>query len=170
MFCIELAKTNDIPLVEKLLDEAFGLDRFEKTAYRLRDGVEQIWDLAFVVRGEEGLLATLQFWPIVVGEGPDRQEALLLGPIAVCDSCRGKGAGRALMVKGLDKAREMGYQRVILVGDEDYYKKVGFSRSLAEGLEMPGPVDKNRLLAHALVPGGMDGVQGMICKSTDIVK
>lgn len=164
MFCIKPTKTNDILKIEELLDEAFGRDRHSKTAYRLRDGVEQIWDLAFVVRDEESVLASLQFWPIQVGEGAAAQPALLLGPIAVRGSCRGQGVGLQLMTHGLEKARTMGHKRVILVGDESYYQKVGFSREMAEGIEMPGPVEAERLLARALVRDGMDGVRGMICK------
>lgn len=164
MFCIDKQKAQDISNIEILLDQAFGVDRQEKAAYRLRDGVEPVAELSFVVRAGDGLKATLQFWPVVVRDGDQIYEALLLGPIAVCDQCRGQGIGLELMAHGLERAKSLGHQRVILVGDEVYYQKAGFSRSLAMGLSMAGPVDENRLLAKELTFGAMKNVKGLILK------
>ncbi|PCI50110.1 MAG: GNAT family N-acetyltransferase [Alphaproteobacteria bacterium] len=164
MFCINSIKQQDISLINILLDETFGGDRLGKTAYRLRDGVPAVQELSFVVRSDGGLKASLQFWPIEIQDGDRSASALLLGPIAVAKDCRGQRMGLKLMEHGLETARKLGYQRVILVGDQSYYQKVGFSRSLAVGLEMPGPVNKDRLLAQELVPGAMNGIKGMISK------
>jgi len=164
MFCIKAQKTNDLSKVAVMLDEAFGVDRMNKTAYRLRDGILPLSELSFVGRIDGHMKATLQFWPVLIkGEG-DTLDALLLGPIAVAEDCRGQGFGLKLMRHGLDRARELGHSRVILVGDESYYKKVGFSRDLARGLELPGPVDKSRLLAQELVSESLKGVKGMVSK------
>jgi len=164
MFRINAIKPNDILYIDKMLDEAFGADRFDKTAYRLRDGVSAVQDLSFIVRSGDSVKASLQFWPILIKDGERALEAILLGPIAVARDYRGQGIGLKLMTHGLEKAKEFGHQRVILVGDESYYQKVGFSRNLALGLAMPGPVDKDRLLAQELVPGAMKDVKGMISK------
>lgn len=164
MFCIDPIKKNDISSIHTLLDQAFGPDRQEKTAYRLRDGVSAVQDLSFVVRIDGHLKACLQFWPILIKDCEGSVPALLLGPIAVAEDCRGQGVGQKLMQHGLNIAKSMGHERVILVGDQSYYQKVGFYRSLALGLEMPGPVDQDRLLAQELTPGAMDGIKGMISK------
>ena len=68
------------------------------------------------------------------------------------------------MEYGLQAAKKLGHRIVILVGDESYYQKVGFSRDLAVGLDLPGPVDQDRLLAQELVPSAMNGIKGMISK------
>ncbi len=164
MFCIEAQKTNDIPHIEVMLDESFGVDRHSKTAYRLRDGISAVEELSFVIRVDGVLKATLQFWPIIIDDQSQTYHALLLGPIAVSDDCRGQGMGLQLMKYGLERAKDLGHERVILVGDEAYYKKVGFSRALAKGLKMPGPVDMTRLLAQELTPNAMQGIKGLISK------
>ena len=164
MFCISIIKPNDISKVAHLLDAVFGADRFEKTAYRLRDGVSAVAELSFVAHIDGHLKASLQFWSIEIKDEDGTVPALLLGPIAVSAEYQGQGMGLELMEHGLNAARDMGHQRVILVGDECYYQKVGFSRALATGLEMPGPVDQNRLLARELVSGAMQGIKGMISK------
>lgn len=165
MFDIKQKKPKNIPLIEGLLDETFGKERIIKTAYRLRDGVEPVAELCFVMTDRSELVASLQFWPILIQQEQGKSlEALLLGPIAVKQDLRGQGHGIGLMRHALEKARLLGHERVILVGDEAYYKRVGFCRSLAQGLSMPGPVDENRLLGHELVEGALKDVQGQITK------
>ena len=164
MFRIRPAKKNDILKINVLLDQSFGVDRQEKTAYRLRDAVPEVEKLSFVGHIDGVLKGSLQFWPILLQNGDEAVQALLLGPIAVDEDCRGQGFGLKLMEHGLAVAKKLGHQRVILVGDEAYYQKVGFSRALGMGLEMPGPVETDRLLGQELVPGAMDGITGMISK------
>ena len=146
--------------IERLLDLAFGPDRAGKTVYRLRAGVAPVAELCTVIREQGVLRGSLRFWPVVVG--PDRVSALLLGPVAVAPEDRGNGYARALIWDGLRRARELGWQIVLLVGDEPYYGQFGFARPLAEGLELPGPVDPARFLGLELVPGALAGVAGML--------
>ena len=56
---------------------------------------------------------------------------------------------------------------MILVGDEPYYRRFGFTRDAARGLDYPPPTNPDRLLARALVPGAFDGVGGMVRRWTD---
>ncbi len=163
MYNITLQEDSDLEAIEELLDDAFGVDRHRKTAYRLREGVSPLPELCFVIRDGGKLMATLRFWPVRIRS--DRGKvwpALLLGPIAVRQGHQGRGYGIALMQHGLIRAKELGHERVILVGDEEYYRRVGFSRDLARGVKMPGPVDDRRLLARELVPGAMNGVEGLM--------
>lgn len=147
--------------VEDLLELCFGPGRYAKTAYRLREGVEPEPGLSWLWEDDGEIQATIRYWPVLIaGKWP----ALMLGPLAVLPRLQGTGLGRALMRHTLDLAREMGHERVFLVGDEPYYARVGFSRAAGKGLDMPGPVDHARLLALALTEGAMDGVAGMIGK------
>lgn len=164
MFRISYTKKNDILSINILLDQSFGADRQDKTVYRLRGGVSAVQELSFVGHIDGVLKASLQFWPILIKDGDAAVQALLLGPIAVDEEYRGQGFGLELMEYGLQAAKKLGHSIVILVGDECYYQKVGFSRDLAVELDLPGPVDQARLLAQELVPGAMNGIKGMISK------
>jgi len=162
---IRLETPRDGAGIEYLLDAAFGVDRFRKTSYRLREGVAPVADLCLVaegdgvqgVRGE--LLGTLRFWPVAV-DGAER--VLLLGPIAVVGDQRSAGIGSRLMTEGLARAKAAGWRAVVLVGDEPYYGRFGFSRVAAARLALPGPVDVNRLLALNLVEAALDNAVGMM--------
>ncbi len=162
MFHIKPYEPNNIQKITNLLDQAFGVDRLQKTVYRLREGVEPIGALSFAGCYEGQQMASLQFWPVLIKGDETTYDAILLGPIAVAEDFRGQGYGLKLMAQGLERAKELGYERVILVGDEAYYQKVGFARALARNLKMPGPVDYDRLLAQELVSGAMNNVKGMI--------
>jgi predicted N-acetyltransferase YhbS len=146
--------------IERLLDLAFGTERAGKTVYRLREGVEPIPELCTVIRENGVLKGSLRYWPVVIGE--KRVPALLLGPVAVLPEDRGKGYARSLIWDSLGVARRLGYGIVLLVGDEPYYVKFGFTRAFTKALELPGPVDLDRFLGLELAPRAFAGVSGML--------
>lgn len=51
---------------------------------------------------------------------------------------------------------------MLLVGDEPYYQRFGFSRALTEHLRLPGPFERDRFLALELVPDALHGARGMV--------
>jgi predicted N-acetyltransferase YhbS len=151
----------DGPEVEFLFDLAFAPGRTALSSYRLREGVEPIRPLCLVARdGERSLAGAIRYWPVAVGASA--APALLLGPVAVHPTRQGEGVGAALVAESLDRAAAAGWLRVILVGDEPYYGRFGFTRAAARTLDFPPPVNPDRLLARALRPGAFEGVAGMV--------
>lgn len=144
-----------------LYDLAFAPGRTALSSYQLREGVPPIAELATIVRDEyDAVAGAIRYWPVLIGE--PGAPALLLGPIAIHPTRQGEGLGGTLMMHTLSRARELGWQRVVLVGDEPYYRRFGFTREAALGLDFPKPVNLNRLLAKELVEGGFQGIEGMI--------
>ena len=158
---IVLQNKSDDDDIEALLDKAFGEARFNKAAYRLRAGVSALSDLSFIIRKKDVLIASLRFWPVEVAGN----DALLLGPIAVLPALQGQGYGIRLMRHGLEAAKSFSHKRVVLVGDEPYYSRVGFNRKCAENITMHGQKDESRILALELDAGAFDGVSGVISKT-----
>lgn len=158
MFKIEKERPEDAVEIEILLDLVFGDARFSKPSYRLRQGRSPITNLSLVARNHERLIGTVRFWQVRIG---DYDRALLLGPLAVHPTMRGLGAGISLIQAGLERAAA---GAVILVGDEGYYRRTGFSSALAANLVLPGLDDYDRLLAFEIVTGDLDGVTGIITK------
>lgn len=156
----EETSPKDHDAVEHLLDLSFGSDRHSKTSYRLREGNAPVPGLSLVVRDKGVKLAgTISFWPLAIGER--EAPALLLGPLAVHPDRQGLGIGLELMREGLARARAKGHALVLLVGDEPYYSRVGFTR-LPDGLiSLPGPVAPERFLYLELQPGALKGASGL---------
>lgn len=148
----------DVKAREALLDAAFGEDRRAKTCERLREGRRPAEGLALVASEGRRVVGTIRFWSVDCGGVP----ALMLGPVAVAGDKRSAGIGAALIREGLAIARARGHAAVMLVGDAPYYARFGFSGEFTRGLDLPGPVDRNRFLALELVPGAMAGADGMV--------
>lgn len=158
-FAITTACAADTAEIEALLDACFGLARRTKTTYRLREGDSPV--AAHVARDPAGrLIGANSFWDLRIGEAG--APALLLGPLAVAPDLQGKGVGRALMRHGIAESRELGHGLIILVGDEPYYARVGFSQVPQGQLLLPGPVDPARLLYRELDPGTLEAVSGLV--------
>ncbi len=160
-FKITPEKTTHLGAVETLLDQAFGPGRFAKTAYRLREGVDPVSDLGFVGFLGADLVASIQFWPIKIAENT---QTLLLGPLVVDPVYRGRGWGLELIATGLSQAKKLGYDLVILVGDEPYYARQGFKQVPPGQLTLPGPCDPQRLLYCELQKGVIGTVNGRVSK------
>jgi predicted N-acetyltransferase YhbS len=166
MFRLLPERPDDGYEVETLLDLAFAPGREALSSYRLRDGIPPVAGLCRVARDEfDALVGAIRFWPVRVGAAGT--PALLLGPVAVHPTRQGEGLGAALIGDGLERAREAGWTRVILVGDEPYYRRFGFRRETALALSFPPPTNPDRLLARALAPGAFEGVSGEVRRWTD---
>lgn len=151
-------RPQDLPLVDALIDRAFGPGRFVKTAERLREGNTPRRDLSLVAWADGEAVGCVRMWPIHIGEAP----AVLLGPFAVDDAWRSRGLGGQLIEAACAAAERAGVGAVLLVGDEPYFRKLGFEMIPLGRATLPGPVDGRRLLWRALRPGALDGVQGPV--------
>nr|WP_240722250.1 N-acetyltransferase [Poseidonocella sp. HB161398] len=159
MFQMEPETSRDFDEVEWLYDTCFAPGREALSSYRLREGVPRVAELCLVARDESDILAgAIRYWPVLVGG----TRALLLGPVAVHPTRQGEGLGALLMVESLEKARALGWHRVMLVGDEPYYRRFGFSK--LDGVEMPPPTNPDRVLGLALQEGAWLGVAGEVTR------
>jgi predicted N-acetyltransferase YhbS len=149
---------SDFQEVEYLYDNCFAPGRQALSSYRLRAG-PPVADLSRLVRDEfDAVVGAIRYWPVKVGDAG----ALLLGPIAVHSTRQGEGLGGLLIRDTLERARDAGWSRVILVGDEPYYGRFGFQRALATTLDYPPPTNPDRLLAIELQKDAMADVAGMV--------
>ena len=76
----------DPQLVEALLDSAFGTDRHDRTAYRLREGMTMLegLSLAAVDQEKHELLGSIQCWPVALTDEQGKKHPMIMvGPVAV---------------------------------------------------------------------------------------
>jgi len=152
--------------VEQLLDRAFGTDRHSRTAYRIREGMPAIPALSFAAMDDGALVGTIQCWPILFAadEGADEEAAaghdvplVMVGPVAVEPARQRDGIGHRLMNQALKAARISGQAEFLtLIGDPEYYGRFfGFTADRTAAWRVPGPVERQRLLALGeSIPGG----------------
>jgi predicted N-acetyltransferase YhbS len=150
-------RPQDAPAVERLMMRAFGPGRYAKAADRLRETNHPLLNLSFVAWSNGEAVGAVRLWPVKIGAAP----AILLGPFAVDDIWRSQGLGAALIERGCEAAAAAGHALIILVGDQPYFGPLGFSRAPAS-VDMPGPVDRRRVLVKALKPGADLGLTGLV--------
>lgn len=161
MFNLAVETADDRDEVEWLYDLAFAPGRQALSSYQLREGVAPVAELCMVARDDLNVLAgAIRYWPVLIGKA--EAKALLLGPVATHPTRQGEGLGALLIGETLDTARDLGWTRVILIGDEPYYRRFGFTRDAARAISFPPPTNPDRLLGYALAPGAFDGVSGEV--------
>lgn len=155
---IQPEQPEDDPAIERLSERTFGPGRFARSAYRLREGVGHRRDLSYTARIGTLLVGSVRLTPIKIGQA----KALLLGPVTVEPPFRSRGVGRALIEASMKAAKDAGARLVLLVGDEPYYGRMGFKCVPHRRVELPGPVDRDRVLIAELQPGAFEGVEGAV--------
>lgn len=155
---LKAERPEDLPLVDALVERAFGPGRFVKTAERLRERNIPRRDLSLVAWAGGEAVGCVRMWPVHIGDRP----AVLLGPFAVDDAWRSRGLGAELIEAACAAAGRAGVGLVLLVGDEPYFGKFGFERVPPGRAVLPGPVDPRRVLWRALQPGALEGVAGAV--------
>ncbi|MEP3843929.1 MAG: N-acetyltransferase [Paracoccaceae bacterium] len=157
MYELRSEKPSDWWEIEALYDLCFAPGREALSSYRLRDGVPPVKKLCLVARDVDGILGgAIRFWPVNIGQ----IKALLLGPVAVHPTRQGEGLGGFLIEGSLDIAQDLGWDRVVLVGDAPYYSRFGFHR--LTGVTMPPPTNPDRVLGRALRANAWNNVRGKV--------
>jgi predicted N-acetyltransferase YhbS len=73
-----------------------------------------------------------------------------------------QGIGKQLIIKAHEKARELGYQSVVLLGHQDYYPRFGYERASKYAITLPFEVPDENCMIIELISRGLQGVQGKV--------
>ncbi|MFY8140236.1 MAG: GNAT family N-acetyltransferase, partial [Caulobacter sp.] len=89
---------HDAPLIDALIDRAFGPGRHAKAAERLRENNSLLPDLSFTAWEGGRLVGSVRLWPVAIGGAP----AVFLGPIAVEAEMRKHRIGQTLVERACE--------------------------------------------------------------------
>jgi predicted N-acetyltransferase YhbS len=94
--------------------------------------------------------------------GKEVVESLAMAPVAVLPEYQNQGIGGKLIVAAHNKAKELGFESVIVLGHEGYYPKFGFKLAESFGIKPPFDVPSENFMAMELVDGALEGVEGVV--------
>lgn len=131
----------------------------------MREGCAAIAALSFSAWDGGRLIGSLQSWPVALESADGNSIALVMvGPVAVEPALQRGGTGRALMDALIAAAERPlseggGEGALMMIGDPEYYGRFwGFAADATGRWQVPGPVERHRLLARgvrgAAVPSG----------------
>jgi len=149
--------TENIPAIRDILLAAFPTALEADIVDALRaDPKAWIDELSMVAAAPDG---TATGYALLTRCHVDGVPALTLAPCAVPPSAQRTGAGSAAIRAGLDAARAMGENLVLVLGHPDYYPRFGFTPASRFGIRAPFEVPDEAMMALALdntrtVPAG----------------
>ena len=89
-------------------------------------------------------------------------ESLALAPVSVLPEYQNKGIGGQLIVKAHERAIELGFRSVALIGHESYYPRFGYEPAVKFGIKFPFDVPSENCMVMELTANGLGGVKGMV--------
>lgn len=113
----------DRDAIAQLYRDAFPEEDLQPLVTALLDAAD-LAVLSLVAVTDDGIAGHVLFTPCSLG-GSEAGVALL-GPLAVAPEQQRRGVGKALVHAGLERLRTAGVGHVFVLGDPDYYGRLGF--------------------------------------------
>ena len=90
------------------------------------------------------------------------QIGLALAPLSVRPANQQQGIGSQLIAALEQRARQLGYPLISILGDPDYYGRFGYQPAINYQITAPFEVPTNVYLVKALLPDGLAKAQGTV--------
>jgi putative acetyltransferase len=153
----------DFAAVFELNNTSFEQDVEARLVDLLRNSSAFIPELSLVATIGNAIVGHILFTKISRIRNDEKEfDSLALAPMAVRPDLQRQGIGGQLIRYGLDKARELGYTSVIVLGHEHYYPKFGFEPAEKSNIKSPYDVPSNVFMGIELVSEGLKNVSGMV--------
>ncbi len=154
---------SDYKAVYRIIQSAFKQNSEANLVELLRYSEAFIPELSLISTLDSNVVGHILFTRIkIIKSDKNEAESLALAPLSVNPQNQNNGIGRQLVKYGLDKARELQYKSVIVLGHEHYYSKFGFVPASQWNIQSPYSVSNNRFMAIELVPRGLKNINGMV--------
>jgi len=130
---------------------------------RLRDSPAFIPELSLVAELSGDIIGHIMISKVIISsDGQSPQTTLSLAPVSVAPRYQNQGVGSALIQRGHEKAKDLGYSSIVLIGHESYYPRFGYRRADEVGISFPFPSPLKNCMVVELVPNALDGVYGVV--------
>ena len=159
---IRSEEENDYILIKKINDSAFNQNNEGVMIEKLRDNPEYISELSLVAVVDNEIVGHILFFPVKIKKGSETNISLSLAPMAVHPKYQNKGIGSKLVLEGLKKAKELGYNSVVVVGHPNYYPRFGFKPAGIWDINLPFDIPDEAFMAIELKSNGLKDCSGIV--------
>ncbi len=154
---------NDYRTVENLTREAFwnvykeGCDE-HYFVHVMRSHADFIPELAFVLEKDGQLIGNVMYTKAkLVDENGTEKEILSFGPLGILPEYQRQGYGKALLEHSFERAKEMGYDTIVIFGNPANYLPRGFMSCKRFNVCLEEDCFPTPLLVKELTVGALDG-------------
>lgn len=131
MITIRQESSEDILGIRLLNQSAFSRNNEADLVDTLRAHEKLV--ISFIAEDQGKVIGHIAFSPITTEPEPHECRILGLGPLAVLPERQRRGIGTMLVTASLNRAKELGYTHVILLGG-NYYHRFGFQSAPQFGI------------------------------------
>ena len=161
---IRAERVDDYSRITLVHDSAFGEPNEGRLIWLLREN--PFFDPALSLVAESGsgsIVGHVLFYPVFIrAPTGGRVRVLALAPLAVLPGYQRMGVGKALVSKGLETAKKLGYPAVVVFGNPAYYAQFGFRPAREWNIIPPFKAPRNAYMALELVDNALLHVQGTV--------
>jgi len=161
MIHIKKETQEDYEAIHEVNKLAFGQEFEGQLVKKIRNGKNFIEELSLVAIDDTTVVGHILLSKIKI-TGEKDYETLALGPLAVRPDYQQKGIGKKLVRTGLEKAKNLGFGSVIVVGHTDYFPQFGFQQASQWNLKCSFKVPDEAFLAIQLIPGDLEDKSGTV--------
>ncbi|QUG84940.1 GNAT family N-acetyltransferase [Bacillus nitratireducens] len=166
MVTIRQEQKNDYRKTEEVVQQAFLNEEFSdkkehELVKRIRECDAFIPELSLVAV-DEGIVGHILLSKITIEQDGTSVESLALAPVSVARGHQKKGIGGKLIGAALEKAKELGYGAVVVLGHPEYYPKFGFKKACDWNIKAPFEVPDEVFMVMELRENALEGVEGVV--------
>ncbi len=124
----------------------------------MRSHPDFIPDLNFVLEEDNRIIANVMYTKtMLIDENGIEKQILKFGPVSVLPVCQRMGYGKSLLEYSFIKAKEMGYDTIVIYGNPDNYVSRGFKSCKKYNVSIKDDYFPAAMLVKELVEGSLDG-------------
>ncbi|MGG0456947.1 GNAT family N-acetyltransferase [Bacillus mycoides] len=166
MIKIRQEQQNDYSKTEEVVKEAFLNEEFsDKKEHELVKRIREcdaFVPVLSIVAVDEEIVGHIMLSQITIEQGGTTVDSLALAPVSVAPGHQKKGIGGKLIVAALEKAKELGYGSVVVLGHPEYYPKFGFKKASDWNIKAPFEVPDEVFMVMELRENALQGVEGVV--------
>lgn len=166
MVTIRQEQKNDYRKTEEVVKEAFSHEEFsDKKEHELVKRIREcdaFVPVLSIVAVDEDIVGHIMLSKITIEKDGVSVDSLALAPVSVDPSHQKKGIGGKLIAAALEKAKELGYGSVVVLGHPEYYPKFGFKKASEWNIKAPFEVPDEVFMAMELRGDALQGVEGIV--------
>ncbi len=165
---IRQEKKEDFETVFHLIQRAFENEQFtdhqeQFLVERLRDSEAFIPELSLVAEIDGKIAGYILLTKLkIIADDLKETESLALAPVAVLPEFQGKGIGGQLIRTAHERAKELGFHSVILLGHQHYYPRFGYEMTKKYGIKLPFDVPDENCMAIELSENALQHASGTV--------
>ncbi|MEQ8524226.1 N-acetyltransferase [Gracilimonas sp.] len=126
---IRAEQHTDYQQVYKVHQKAFGQEEEGQIVERIRKSGGFVPELSLVAEIDGAVVGHILFSKITIETKQGDKESLSLAPMAVLPDFQKQGIGGQMIKAGIQKAVELGFDSIIVLGHADYYPNFGFEKA-----------------------------------------